>query len=225
MRSTARSASPVAPRCAPPAAATSAKAAAPPAAAADSSIECHGRSAGAHAFPQANTPCSARRMSVCHLRLAAKWFAIDMPEQVTFGAIAGVSVGAAFASRRALIAEAGVHRTAMQGISGLQSEEQTPSCSPAGMPMTGTTVTKSSTPAKAAAGWNTGRQVADQEMVKGNLGLLRSQQLGQPVRVIRGAGHPSIFSPDQGYRYDSLFRVDEVWHEPSIDGPTIKRSV
>ena len=69
----------------------------------------------------------------------------------------------------------------------------------------------------------TKKQIKDQVLEKGNLGLMMSKDRGIPIRVIRGSGHKSIYSPKQGYRYDGLYSIDEAFTEPSIDGPWIWR--
>ena len=69
----------------------------------------------------------------------------------------------------------------------------------------------------------TGKQVKDQEMIRGNGAMQRSFQMGQSIRVIRGASHNSEFSPQAGYQYGGMYRVDEIWHEPSLYGPLIIR--
>jgi putative restriction endonuclease len=38
------------------------------------------------------------------------------------------------------------------------------------------------------------------------------------VRVIRGSEHTAPFSPDTGYRYDGLYRVENYWHASGADG-------
>ena len=50
-----------------------------------------------------------------------------------------------------------------------------------------------------------GKQVADQEFTKGNLGLRLSCDYGLPVRVTRG--HQIKNGPERGYRYDGLYHV------------------
>ena len=69
----------------------------------------------------------------------------------------------------------------------------------------------------------TKKQVRDQVLEKGNLGLMMSKDRGIPIRVIRGSGHKSIHSPKQGYRYDGLYSIDEAFTEKSVDGPWIWR--
>ncbi|MEH0985569.1 YDG/SRA domain-containing protein [Micromonospora sp. CPCC 205556] len=69
----------------------------------------------------------------------------------------------------------------------------------------------------------TKRQIADQELTRGNAGLARSQLDGRPVRVVRGAGGDRKYSPASGLRYDGLFRVVDHWHETGKDGYRIWR--
>jgi putative restriction endonuclease len=46
---------------------------------------------------------------------------------------------------------------------------------------------------------------------------------GLPVRVTRGAQHRSPYSPEDGYRYDGLYRVDAFWSERGKSGFLIWR--
>ena len=69
----------------------------------------------------------------------------------------------------------------------------------------------------------TKKQIKDQVLDKGNLGLMMSKDRGIPIRVIRGSGHKSIYSPKAGYRYDGLYSIDEAFTETSKDGPWIWR--
>jgi putative restriction endonuclease len=64
----------------------------------------------------------------------------------------------------------------------------------------------------------TGKQVAHQTLSLVNLALARNKTLGLPVRVIRGAGHKSEYSPTNGYRYDGLYRVADYWREVGREG-------
>ena len=68
-----------------------------------------------------------------------------------------------------------------------------------------------------------GRQVKDQELVRGNKGLYNSMKLKYPVRVIRG--FQVELGPEKGYRYDGLYLVTSSRIEESIDGPLIWRFV
>ncbi len=69
----------------------------------------------------------------------------------------------------------------------------------------------------------TKKQIRDQVLEKGNLGLMMSKDRGIPIRVIRGSSHKSIHSPKKGYRYDGLYSIDEAFTEKSVDGPWIWR--
>ena len=66
-----------------------------------------------------------------------------------------------------------------------------------------------------------GRQVQDQELTRGNLGLFNSMKAIKPVRVTRG--YQTKLGPEKGYRYDGLYLVKRAFYEPSIDGPFIWR--
>lgn len=71
---------------------------------------------------------------------------------------------------------------------------------------------------------NTGKQVEDQTWQnKGNAGLRVSMDKGLPVRVVRGSGHKSTFSPKSGYLYAGLFSVVDAWEEVGRSGYKICR--
>jgi putative restriction endonuclease len=63
-----------------------------------------------------------------------------------------------------------------------------------------------------------GRQVGSQTLHRGNRALARSCQDGLPVRVIRGHRLKSPFSPEVGYEYAGLYRVDSFWRAQGISG-------
>jgi len=65
---------------------------------------------------------------------------------------------------------------------------------------------------------NTGRQIADQALTRGNLKLVNHCKEGNPIRVCRGQSLDSIHAPKSGYRYDGLFRIDSCWTERGTDG-------
>jgi putative restriction endonuclease len=70
---------------------------------------------------------------------------------------------------------------------------------------------------------NTKRQVADQTLTGGNLALAKNWVEGIPVRVVRGHKLDSDFAPEEGYRYDGLYRIDDHWEERGQDGFLICR--
>ena len=51
-----------------------------------------------------------------------------------------------------------------------------------------------------------------------NRALAYSSLNGLPVRVVRGAGHDSPYSPGSGYSYDGLYTVEDYWHETGRSG-------
>lgn len=63
---------------------------------------------------------------------------------------------------------------------------------------------------------NTGRQIKDQELKRGNLALETNYRMGNPIRVCRG-------TTSEGYRYDGLFRIDSFWSELGVDGYKVFR--
>ena len=64
-----------------------------------------------------------------------------------------------------------------------------------------------------------GTQVKDQSWeTVGNAGLLKSMDLGVPITVIRGSQHASEFSPDSGYRYGGLYRIESAWKQVGQSG-------
>jgi len=71
---------------------------------------------------------------------------------------------------------------------------------------------------------NTRLQVADQTWTAaGNAGLLKSMDLGLPVRDIRGHTHKSPYSPKTGYTYSGLYNVVDAWEEVGQSGFKICR--
>ena len=133
-----------------------------------------------------------------------------------FGAIPGIAVGRTFANRRALF-DAGVHRTLQAGIVG-RAAEGAESIVLAGGYVDdedhGDVVIYTGHGGNDPA---TGRQVADQELTKQNLAIVRNEDNGIPIRVVRK--NPKT----QRYSYDGLYRVVSHWHERGKDGFRIQR--
>ena len=134
-----------------------------------------------------------------------------------FGEVAGYPEGSTFSNRREL-SQAGVHRPLQAGISGsglagadsivLSGGYEDDEDSGVEIIYTG----------QGGNDPNTGRQVADQTLARGNKALALSRDRGLPVRVIRGSGHSSSYSPLQGYRYDGLYLVEDCWNEIGRSG-------
>jgi putative restriction endonuclease len=131
-----------------------------------------------------------------------------------FGRIPGIAVGTIFPSRRAL-KEAGLHSQLIAGISGGKPE--------------GADAVVLSGEYEDDEDWGeeavytgqggrddaTGKQVADQELTRGNLGLVITRNKGLPLRIIRKI--------DNLYRYDGLYRVADAWHEKGKSGHRVWR--
>mmetsp|Transcript_3858 Transcript_3858/g.9406 ORF Transcript_3858/g.9406 Transcript_3858/m.9406 type:complete len:276 (+) Transcript_3858:3-830(+) len=69
----------------------------------------------------------------------------------------------------------------------------------------------------------TAPQSSDQELKGGNLALAINLLRRRPLRVVRGYKLKSAFAPRQGYRYDGLYNVVEVWPEQGPSGFVIWR--
>jgi putative restriction endonuclease len=138
-----------------------------------------------------------------------------------YGHIPGFPVGSEFASR-AELSNARVHRPLQGGISGGQDGADSIVVS-GGYPDDEDYDDELVYTGQGGRDPNTGRQIADQELVLGNIGLVRSQFDERPVRVIRGAGGEPAYSPARGLRYDGLYQVVDHWHDVGQDGFRIWR--
>jgi putative restriction endonuclease len=139
-----------------------------------------------------------------------------------FGHISGVSVGTVFETRRQL-ALSGIHPPTQAGISGTESQGADSIVLSGGYEDDrdfGSLIIYTGHGGRDEA---TGKQIADQTLTKGNLALAVSQLQGLPVRVIRGAKHKSSYSPNTGYRYDGLFRVEDHWRDKGKAGFNVWR--
>lgn len=135
-----------------------------------------------------------------------------------FGEIPGQPVGTTYARRRNLT-DARVHQVTQQGIAG----NRTVGC--ASIVISGGYETDEDYGHEifytGAGGQDstTKRQAAHQDLDKSdNAALVRSQQTGLPVRVVRGAGHDNEYAPKQDYRYDGLYKVIKHYENYPADG-------
>ncbi|WP_407493823.1 YDG/SRA domain-containing protein [Pseudooceanicola sp. MF1-13] len=136
---------------------------------------------------------------------------------MAIGEVEGAKVGEHFDSRRELY-DAGVHRALQAGIVGRASVGAESIVLSGGYKDDedhGSYIVYTGDGGRAP---NATRQVADQEFTGKNQSLVQSCLEGLPVRVIREAGHESEHSPQTGYRFDGLFRVDEYWRSTGLDG-------
>lgn len=141
-----------------------------------------------------------------------------------FGEIEGYPPGSWFPDRRSLAAS-GVHTPLQAGISGdkeFGAESIVLSGGYEDDEDFGDVIVYTG-----QGGNESGRQVAPQALVRGNLALARSRVIGRPVRVIRGARHDFRHIPDlrrpTGYRYDGLYRVESYWRSRGQSGHPIWR--
>lgn len=139
-----------------------------------------------------------------------------------FGDIPGISEGYLFDNRIEL-SISGVHRPRQAGISGSQKEGSDSIVLSGGYEDDTDHGDLIIYTGHGGRDLSSGKQVVNQELIKGNLALAISCQRGLPVRVIRGSTHRSDFSPEEGYRYDGLFRVEEYWKEKGKSGHKIWR--
>ena len=70
---------------------------------------------------------------------------------------------------------------------------------------------------------NTGKQIADQQLTRGNLALAHNYVEGIPVRVTRGHQLDSPYAPQEGCRYDGLYQVASYWPENGRHGFLVYR--
>ncbi|ELT94360.1 hypothetical protein CAPTEDRAFT_57293, partial [Capitella teleta] len=66
----------------------------------------------------------------------------------------------------------------------------------------------------------TAPQSKDQCASRGNAALVKSVETGFPVRVIRGykLAPFSTYAPEEGYRYDGLYKVEKWWYATGSSG-------
>jgi len=144
-----------------------------------------------------------------------------MPADRIFGEILGYPEGAEFESYKALNA-AGVHLPRQAGISGSQ-EEGADSLVVSGGYEDDQDFGDEIIYTGHGGRNESGRQIADQTLTRGNMALAKNEIDNLPVRVIRGAHKGNSFAPESGYRYDGLYRVDSHWHEVGKSGFKIYR--
>jgi putative restriction endonuclease len=144
-----------------------------------------------------------------------------MPERV-FGHIHGYPEGSLFDSRTDL-SLVGVHRPRQAGISGSENEGADSIVLSGGYEDDQDLGDVIVYTGHGGRDPETGQQVSDQLLTRGNAALAYSRMHGLPVRVIRGANHPSSDSPPFGYRYDGLYRVEDYWRGHGRSGHIIWR--
>ena len=138
----------------------------------------------------------------------------DSREDKRFGSVPGIAPGAKFDDRRAVY-DAGVHRALIAGIVGRADEGAESIVLSGGYVDDEDYGDEIIYTGHGGRDSDTKRQVADQEMTRQNLALVRSEDGGIPVRVVRAV--------EGEHRYDGLFRVVAHWHEQGRDGFRVYR--
>jgi putative restriction endonuclease len=131
-----------------------------------------------------------------------------MPERV-FGHIPGYPEGSCFATRAA-VAAAGLHRPPVAGIAGSGRQGATSVVIAGGYEDTQDFGDIILYTGHGGRDPETGHQRTDQTLTRGNLALVYNKIHALPIRVIRGARHPSP--------YDGLYMVEHYWREIGKSG-------
>ncbi len=126
-----------------------------------------------------------------------------------FGNINGFPEGSLFISRKEL-SFAQLHRPTQAGISGSQLDGADSVVLSGGYDDTddGNEIIYTG---HGGRDESTGKIIANQELTKQNLALAISKDNGYPIRVTRGSGLHSEYAPQEGYRYDGLYYIEDQW--------------
>ncbi|MFD9962615.1 YDG/SRA domain-containing protein [Amycolatopsis sp. NPDC058986] len=142
--------------------------------------------------------------------------------KMRYGELPNVPPGTVFSSRKAAAAS-GVHRALIAGIVGTRALGAESIVASGGYEDDvdyGTVIIYTGHGGQDASG----KQVKDQTFdSSGNAALQTSMIKGAAVRVIRGSDPDSPHAPDEGYRYDGLFRVEDAVREKGRRGYLVCR--
>ncbi len=139
-----------------------------------------------------------------------------------YGEVAGCPEGTTFASR-AEVAESGVHRALQAGIVGTGARGAESIVSSGGYADDDDRGDELIYTGHGGRD-DSGRQIADQTFASpGNAALLTSRETGALVRVVRGADTESPHAPNEGYRYEGLYRVQDEALVPGKGGHLVCR--
>jgi putative restriction endonuclease len=130
----------------------------------------------------------------------------------TFGHIPGYPEGSCFGTRLEL-SHTGLHRPLVAGISGSGRTGATSVVLAGGYEDTEDFGNEILYTGHGGRDPETGHQVTQQTLTRGNLALACNKSYELPVRVIRGAREKSLYAPVAGYRYDGLYSVNGYWRE------------
>lgn len=133
------------------------------------------------------------------------------------GELSNVQAGMKFSSRQ-LAGEAGVHRPRQAGICGTKSNGAESIVLSGGYKDDedhGDVIIYTGHGGQDDKGNQVDNQSLDDS---GNAALVTSHLEGLPVRVVRGWQSGSPYAPEEGYRYDGLYRVTSYGKKLGIDG-------
>jgi putative restriction endonuclease len=140
-----------------------------------------------------------------------------------FGELPGFPIGSTWQSRLD-VAHSGVHKPSVGGISGTAAEGADSIVVNGGYEDDEDYGDEILCTGGGGNDPATGKQIADQRISQpGNAGLITSELGGLPVRVVRGPKGDPRYSPETGFRYDGLYRVDEHWSQIGRSGYRVWR--
>lgn len=137
-----------------------------------------------------------------------------------FGELPGVKVGEVFENRVAL-SKSGVHKPSMSGIWGSQVHGAYSIVLSGGYEDDVDQLDYILYTGQGGQDLPGGKQIKDQEFIRGNKALAINKEEHLPVRVIRG--YQVEFGPDNGYRYDGVYYVNNFYKQKGKSGFFIYR--
>ncbi len=163
--------------------------------------------------------CSQHWVCLIHDPLSLSWEA--MVNRI-FGELPDFPEGTRFDDRAAL-SKAGVHRPRQAGICGGKNEGAESIVLSGGYE---DDIDSGDVIVYTGHGGNiprTATQFMDQVLDRQNMALVLSCENRIPIRVIRGSKHKSPWSPEFGYVYSGLYRVDRWWEQRGKSGFNVIR--
>ncbi|KAK0449915.1 PUA-like domain-containing protein [Armillaria borealis] len=135
----------------------------------------------------------------------------------TFGEIEGQPVGTRYMDRTAVL-EAGVHGSIRRGIYSYKGSARSVVLSDGYKEFNKDKGDRIRLCGEGGRSKDGKMQLKDQEYTHGNRALQKTMQSGQPVRVIRGYRLHSKYAPNNGFRYDGLYKVTACYHKWDENG-------
>ncbi|KAK0235625.1 PUA-like domain-containing protein [Armillaria nabsnona] len=135
----------------------------------------------------------------------------------TVGEIEGQPVGTRYIDRTAAL-EAGVHGSLRRGIYSYKASARSVVLSDGYEEFNKDKGNKIRLCGEGGRSKDEKMQVKNQEYTHGNRALQNTMQSGQSVRVIRGYRLHSKYAPNNGFRYDGLYKVTACYHKRDENG-------